>query len=149
MAFDRYCTVVPNIMTKTVNKHRNKRWFIFSVSYFILKNSLSRESLIRCSAECSSVIHGLIFGCRFLLYFQAVTLLQPNQNFQMIGLTWILALVAAFPVFIRAESGSITDGMSHLNDNCGVNWAQGIAIRYQFKYTILTIFIFFISGIQN
>ena len=51
MAFDRYCTVVPNIMTKTVNKHRNKRWFIFSVSYFILKNSLSRESLIKCSTE--------------------------------------------------------------------------------------------------
>jgi len=34
MAFDRYCTVVPNIMTKTVNKHRNKRWFIFSVSSY-------------------------------------------------------------------------------------------------------------------
>ena len=80
-----------------------------------------------------SVIHGSIFGCRFLFHFQAVTLLQPNKNFQMIGLTWILALVAAFPVFIRAESGSITDGMSHLNDNCGVNWAQGIAIRYPFN----------------
>ena len=44
MAFDRYCTVVPNIMTKTVNKHRNKRWFIFSVSYFILQNSFSQDS---------------------------------------------------------------------------------------------------------
>merc|ERR1711953_1179590 len=65
MAFDRYCTVVPNIMTKTVNKHRNKRWFIFS----------------------------------------------------MIGLTWILAIISAYPVFTRAESGSITSNMSHLNDN--------------------------------
>ena len=44
MAFDRYCTVVPNIMTKTVNKHRNKRWFIFSVSHFILQNSFSQDS---------------------------------------------------------------------------------------------------------
>ena len=44
MAFDRYCTVVPNIMTKTVNKHRNKRWFIFGVSYFNTQNSFSHKS---------------------------------------------------------------------------------------------------------
>ena len=48
------------------------------------------------------------------------------EFFQMIGLTWILAIISAYPVFTRAESGSITSNMSHLNDNCGVNWAQGI-----------------------
>ena len=69
----------------------------------------------------------------FYSFFKQLHYCNPIKKFQMIGLTWILALVAAFPVFIRAESGSITDGMSHLNDNCGVNWAQGIAIRYPFN----------------
>ena len=127
MAFDRYCTVVPNIMTKTVNKHRNKRWFIFSVSYFILKKTHFPTNPHL--GFLDKVSDWQPKNCNF----QAVTSLKSNKNFQMIGLTWILALVAAFPVFIRAESGSITDGMSHLNDNCGVNWAQGIAIRYPFN----------------
>ena len=72
-----------------------------------LQNSFSQDSSI---SETSDFFHHNV----------------AKMNFQMIGLTWILAIISAYPVFTRAESGSITSNMSHLNDNCGVNWAQGI-----------------------
>ena len=70
MAFDRYCTVVPNVVTKTVNKHRNKRWFIFTVSYEsqfkMYRSNLRRSFMAKVMRICHGTCHydysGLIYS---------------------------------------------------------------------------------------
>ena len=43
----------------------------------------------------------------------------------MIAMTWIWAIISAYPVFIRADSGSLSElDMVQKNDNCGVVWVH-------------------------